>query len=134
MAGNRKIAALAQVEQCIVGGARCARLTLDETARLMIELARAPARTEGPLYLTSVNGEVLARRRLDPGFAKLVDDADLVSADGQPLVAASRVFSRKGLPERVATTDLYPLVAHLAEQSGASFYLFGATERVNRAA
>lgn len=122
------------VEETLVGGARVARLGLAETAALMIEAARRPSRREkGPLYLTSVNGEVLARRGADPAFAALVDNADIISADGQPLVLASRLFARKALPERVATTDLYPLVAARAETAGVSFYLFGATEEVNRA-
>lgn len=132
MTGNGNGRTLADVEQITVGGARCARLDLEETARLMIDLARGPARGNGPFYLTSVNGEALARRALDPAFAALVDGADLISADGQPLVAASRLFSRHGLPERVATTDLYPIVARMAAETGVSFYLFGASEEVNR--
>lgn len=121
------------VETTLVGGARVARLDLDETARLMLDLARAPARAKGPLYLTSVNGEVLARRRFAPDFARLIDCADLISADGQPLVVATRLLAEKALPERVATTDLYPVVARLAQEQGVSFYLLGASEGVNRA-
>jgi exopolysaccharide biosynthesis WecB/TagA/CpsF family protein len=117
----------------LVGGAAVARLNIEETARLMLDLAQRPAREEGPYYLTSVNGEVLARRFFDKDFAALVDSADSISADGQPLVAASRLFSRKPLPERVATTDLYPTVARMAQETGASFYLLGASEEVNRA-
>lgn len=122
------------VETTLVGGAAVAKLTLEETARLMVDLVFAPVRKRQPRYLTSVNGEVLARRVLDGDFAELVDSADLINADGQPLVMASRLLSEKPLPERVATTDLYPLVARLAQQKGASFYLFGASEKVNLAA
>lgn len=122
---------IGDIEQVTVGGARVARLDLIDTALAMIDLAREPAR-QRPYYLTSVNGEVLARRRFNPEFAALVDIADMISADGQPLVSASRVLTRKGLPERVATTDLYPIVARMAQESGASFYLFGASEEVNR--
>jgi len=132
MVGRTRAQAIDEVERTIVGGARVARLDLDETARLMVDIAHRPARAAGPLFLTSVNGEVLARRRLDPDFARIVDGADLVSADGQPLVVASRLFSKNALPERVATTDLYPIVAALAQEEGASFYLLGATEEVNR--
>jgi exopolysaccharide biosynthesis WecB/TagA/CpsF family protein len=128
-----RVKSIANVEEIIVGGARVARLGLVETARLMLDLARAPAREGGPCYLTSVNGEVLARRLFEPAFAKLIDQADIISADGQPLVAASRLLTKHGLPERVATTDLYPIAAALAQEEGASFYLFGATEEVNRA-
>lgn len=124
---------LDRVETTFVGGARVACLDLEATARLMLELAKEPAREQGPYYLSSVNGEVLARRFFDRDFAKLIDSADMIAADGQPLVAASRIFSRKPLPERVATTDLYPLVARMAQETGASFYLLGAGEDVNRA-
>lgn len=122
------------IETSLIGGAAIARLDLAQTARMMLDLAAAPAREEGPYYLTSANGEVLARRFLDRDFARLIDCADSISADGQPLVTASRLFSNKPLPERVATTDLYPLVAELAQNTGASFYLLGASEEVNRAA
>ncbi|MEK8094197.1 WecB/TagA/CpsF family glycosyltransferase [Methylocystis sp. IM3] len=125
---------LEHIEKTLVGGAAVARLDLMETARLMLDLAQAPARPEGPLYFTSVNGEVLARRFFDKGFARLIDSADSIAADGQPLVTASHLFSRNPLPERVATTDLYPLVALMAQQTGASFYLLGASEEINRAA
>jgi exopolysaccharide biosynthesis WecB/TagA/CpsF family protein len=121
------------VQTTFVGGASVALLDLQGTARLMLELAKAPARDEGPYYMTSVNGEVLARRVLEAGFAPLVDCADLVNADGKPMVVASRFLSKAPLPERVATTDLYPLVARMAQEAGASFYLFGASEEVNRA-
>lgn len=123
------------IDVTVVGGCSVACLDLKETARLMLDLARAPAREEGPYYLTSVNGEVIARRFFDRKFAKLIDCADSIAADGQPLVVASKLFSKKKpLPERVATTDLYPLVARLAQDTGASFYLLGASEEVNRGA
>ena len=92
-------------ERLMVGGARVASLNLEQTARLMLDLAQERAGAGHPLYLTSVNGEVLARRYRSPDFAALVDAADLVSADGQALVFASRLLLQKGLPERVATTD-----------------------------
>jgi N-acetylglucosaminyldiphosphoundecaprenol N-acetyl-beta-D-mannosaminyltransferase len=123
---------LARVEKVKVGGIAIARLDLDATAKLMIRLAQARRRGERPLNLTSANGEVIARYRSSTTFAKLIDGADLVSADGQPLVFASKLFGRAALPERVATTDLYDRVAARAERTGATFYLLGADEEVNR--
>jgi exopolysaccharide biosynthesis WecB/TagA/CpsF family protein len=125
---------IAVIERTMVGGARVARLDLEQTADLIVNLARGADSRRGPYYLTSVNGEVLARRRLDAAFARLIDDADLISADGEPLIVASRILAQNGLPERVATTDLYPVVAAMAEKAGLSFYLLGATEEVNAAA
>jgi len=122
------------IERTMVGGAQVARLDLKQTAHLIVNLARGADSRRRPYYLTSVNGEVLARRRLDAAFARLIDDADLISADGEPLIVASRILAQNGLPERVATTDLYPVLAAMAEKAGLSFYLLGATEEVNSAA
>lgn len=123
---------LASIEKVKVGGLDIARLDLDGTADLMIEMVRDRQPGTRPLNFTSANGEVIAHCRSNPDFAKLIHGADLVSADGQPLVFASKLFARAPLPERVATTDLYDRVAARAERSGVSFYLFGATDEVNR--
>jgi len=125
---------LSRVEWATVGGARVARLDLTATARLMMEIAQAPSFDRGARILTSVNGEVLALAKHDARFAALIAGADLVSADGQAMVFASQLLSRSPLPERVATTDLYPLVAAMAQEESVSFYLLGAKEPVNRAA
>jgi N-acetylglucosaminyldiphosphoundecaprenol N-acetyl-beta-D-mannosaminyltransferase len=123
---------LASIEKVKVGGIDIARLDIEATAALMVRAAREHARGARPLNLTSANGEVVARYRSNADFAKLIDDADLISADGQPLVFASKWFGSAALPERVATTDLYDHVAERAEREGVSFYLFGASEEVNR--
>jgi exopolysaccharide biosynthesis WecB/TagA/CpsF family protein len=130
MADSRHV--LAQIEKVKVGGIGIARLDLNATADLMVNLVQTAPRGDRPLNFTSANGEVIARYRSNRAFAKLVEDADLVSADGQPLVFASKLFGRVALPERVATTDLYDRVAARAERTGVSFYLLGATEEVNR--
>lgn len=98
-------------------------------ADLMIRLARS--RRPVPLFFTSANGEVIARTWSDPEQAKLFALSDQIVADGQPLVTASRFLCAEPLPERVATTDLFHDVARLAEDTGTTFYLFGATEAEN---
>jgi exopolysaccharide biosynthesis WecB/TagA/CpsF family protein len=123
---------LANIEKVRVGGVEIARLDLDATADLMVRVVQKRPRGRRPLNFTSANGEVIARCRSNQAFAKLIGDADLVSADGQPLVFASKLFGRAALSERVATTDLYDRVAEHAERSEVSFYLFGASEEVNR--
>src|SRR5262249_42958386 len=66
-------------------------------------------------------------------IAELFANSDLIAADGQPLVIASRLLGEP-LPERVATTDLFHDVAARAEPRGLSFYLLGASEEENRKA
>ena len=123
-----------ELDTSYVGGVDIVRLGLSDTAKAMIDLAIEQRTRDRSLCFTSVNGEVLARRWVDHKFATLVDSADVISADGQPLVTASRILSNKPLPERVATTDLYPIVAELAQARGVSFYLFGASEPANKGA
>src|SRR5947209_5704675 len=57
-------------------------------------------RGEGGVVVTP-NLDHLRRARKDVSFAALLDDADLVVADGMPLVWASRI-QRTPLPQRVA--------------------------------
>ena len=53
--------------------------------------------------------------------------ADVIHADGQPMVLASRLLCRHPLPERVATTDLFHDVAERSVLAGATFFMLGAT-------
>ena len=114
-----------------IGGVPITIVDRAAAADLMIQAAREHPRGRRPLYLTSANGEVIARMAADPDLAQLVLAADQIVADGQPLVMASRLMCRKPLPERVATTDLFHDVARRAIPAGISFYLFGATAEEN---
>ena len=115
-----------------IGGLPITVIDRATEADLMIRLASG--RRTVPLFFTSANGEVIARTSSDPRQAKLFALADQIVADGQPLVIASRFLCAEPLPERVATTDLFHDVARLAEDSGITFYLFGATEGENAGA
>jgi exopolysaccharide biosynthesis WecB/TagA/CpsF family protein len=81
---------------------------------------------EPPLYVTSANGEVLSVCARDRDARELFTAADLIHADGMPMVWASRFLCREALPERVATTDLFHDVARRAVPAGASFFMLGA--------
>ncbi len=126
-------ALLAGVARVSLGGLPIARLDRAGTADLMIAATRSRPWHDRPLIVTSANGEVISRCHNDPRIAALFAQADLINADGQPLVIASRLLGQS-LPERVATTDLFHDVASRAEPIGASFYLLGATEDENRRA
>src|SRR5881409_2990409 len=59
-----------------------------------------------------------------PELARLLRDADLVVADGMPLVWASRLQGSP-LPERVAGSDLVWALSAEAALHGRSLYLLG---------
>jgi len=127
--------ALAAVPTVTVGGLPIAVIDRDQSARMMVDLALARRRsTLPPAVITSANGQVVSMCARDPAMRALFLDADLVHADGMPLVFASRLRGRTPLPERVATTDLFHDVARMAEAVGATFYLLGGTRDVIKAA
>lgn len=127
-------AATASVPRISLGGLRLAVLDIEQTANFMIEMVFPQRRIDRPLYLTSANGEVLARCSTEPRTDRLFRAADLINADGQPLVTVSRFRSSTPLPERVATTDLFHTVARKAAAAGLTFYMFGADEAENATA
>lgn len=126
--------AIAQLPVTMVGGLTLAALSRADTARLMIELCQRPRGVAPPVLMSSANGEVLSRCASDPEVKLIMSGMDVISADGQPLVLASRVFCRTKLPERVATTDLFHDVARLAVRRGISFYILGASAEENKEA
>jgi N-acetylglucosaminyldiphosphoundecaprenol N-acetyl-beta-D-mannosaminyltransferase len=127
-------AATAGIPRISLGGLRLAVLDIEQTAEFMIAMVFPERQAERPLYLTSANGEVLARCSTEPITGRLFRAADLINADGQPLVTVSRLKSKMPLPERVATTDLFDVVARKAEAAQLTFYMFGADEKENAAA
>ena len=109
-------------------------LDIEQTANFMIAMVFPQRRLHRPLYLTSANGEVVARCSTEPLTDRLFRAADLINADGQPLVMVSRFRSSTPLPERVATTELFGVVARKAATAGLTFYLLGAEEAENATA
>jgi len=87
-----------------------------------------------PYFSTSVNGQVVSLLARDRRLAPMLAKADAINADGQPMVLLSRLLCRSPLPERVATTDLFPAVAERAAKEGLTFYLLGGREAVSRKA
>src|SRR6201986_122042 len=116
-------AATATIPRITLGGLRIAVLDLEQTADFMIDAVFPHRRVARPIYLTSANGEVLARCSTEPMTDRLFRSADLINADGQPLVAVSRLKSKTPLPQRVATNDLFDVVAPKAAAAGLPFYM-----------
>ena len=114
-----------------IGGLPIAVIDRAQSAELMVDAALARRdHSRPPLVFTSANGQVLSMCASDPHIRDLFVGADLIHADGMPLVQISRLFTKTPLPERVATTDLFHDVARVALQRGASIYLLGAAKAV----
>ncbi len=91
--------------------------------------ARLSAIEPGPIPRVCfyANGQTIVAYAFDPAFRALVNQADAISADSQPLVWASRMTSAP-IPERAAWTDAFHDAAAAAEQSGARFFFLGAAQ------
>jgi N-acetylglucosaminyldiphosphoundecaprenol N-acetyl-beta-D-mannosaminyltransferase len=75
-------------------------------------------------WIATPNVDILRLAAVDEAARALVADADLVVADGAPLVWASRLAGTP-LPERVAGSDLTWSLARTLARDGRSVYLLG---------
>ena len=94
-------------------------------------VARCVAAIESRSFASqmSVNVAKLVTLRDDPELRRIVDGCQIINADGQGIVWASKLLGDP-LPERVAGIDLmYRLLAE-AEQRGYSVYVLGAKDDV----
>ncbi|MFC4031152.1 WecB/TagA/CpsF family glycosyltransferase [Streptomyces polygonati] len=100
-------------------------LTMDETVGRCLEAVRDHRQLE----VGVVNAAKLVTMRRDPRLAAAVSGCDLVVADGQAVVWASRIL-RSPLPERVAGIDLFMRLLAEAGPKGLGVYFLGARQDV----
>lgn len=90
-------------DHCILCGLPISRATMKQTLDGLLERI---SRGEGAWLLT-LNTEMLSRFTRDSGYRDLVAQADIITADGMPLVWASRFKDAdQAIPERTTGVDL----------------------------
>lgn len=120
-----------EVPVAMIGGLPIAVINRAKSARLMVDVAIARRNCgRRPLIFTSANGHVLSLCARYPEVRDLFLEADLIHADGMPMVLVSRLFQETPLPERVATTDLFHDVSAVAEKRRARVFILGAAKSV----
>jgi N-acetylglucosaminyldiphosphoundecaprenol N-acetyl-beta-D-mannosaminyltransferase len=114
-----------------VGGIKTARIGRDGLARQMLaDCLEARITDANPKLVFASNGHAIALAASDENFHNSFSQADIVHADGQAVVFASRL-TKSPIPERSATTDFIHDAAQLAASHGLRFFLLGATEEAN---
>jgi exopolysaccharide biosynthesis WecB/TagA/CpsF family protein len=132
---SQAVASAPDVDIAMIGGLPIAVETRAAAAERMCRLAVARRGRGGrPIFVTSANGQVIAECDRDPAVRELFCAADIIHADGMPMVFASRLLARHPLPERVATTDLVHDVMERAARHGLRSFLLGARPEINAAA
>jgi N-acetylglucosaminyldiphosphoundecaprenol N-acetyl-beta-D-mannosaminyltransferase len=115
--------------EVVIGGIRTSTLSRVE---LCEEIIGFPSEAGSmPRLLFDLNGQGLAMSWWNPDYKKALAAADVIHADGQPLVIASRLLTRTPIAERSATTDMFHDVAIAAAREKIGFFLLGGTEPVN---
>jgi N-acetylglucosaminyldiphosphoundecaprenol N-acetyl-beta-D-mannosaminyltransferase len=105
------------------------RVDMDEARRRCDGLIRDRA---GAQHM-AINAAKIVAMRHDPQLRALIDRCELVTADGQAVVWASRLLGDP-LPARVAGIDLMFELLALAERRGYRVYLLGARPETMRTA
>jgi len=95
-------------------------LTMDQTIRRIEEMIR----TRVPGYAITANLNFLMLCEQHPELTPVIRDADLIVADGQPIVWRSRIGGTP-LPERVAGSEMIYRLAQAAATQGWRLYFLG---------
>ena len=122
-----------RIEHIRIGGVATA--PLDSTELLALMETDCAKKAQGTLTRTTAvfdtNGQGISLYHSDPAYAAAMEKADIVHADGQFIVWASRLKRGAPIPERTATTDFIHDAARVAAHKGYGFYLLGSSEEIN---
>ena len=100
-------------------------LSMDET----LEIIDKRIVSQQSLHHVVVNAGKIVAMQSDVELMQAVNEADLINADGQAVVWASK-FLEKPLKERVAGIDLMTNLVELAHTRGYKIFFLGAKEKV----
>lgn len=84
-------------------------------------------------YVVTPNIDHIVRLQHDDLFLKIYNNADLVFADGKPILWISRLYNRP-IKEKISGSDLFPRLCELAANKGYSLFFLGGGKDVARIA
>ncbi|MBT8439661.1 MAG: WecB/TagA/CpsF family glycosyltransferase, partial [Gammaproteobacteria bacterium] len=131
-----------QVDSSVILGLPIDNLTMDETIEKIFSMIDQFKIDQKPRLVGSVNVDNLVmthswlpgRTPRHPEMLEILRSADLVNADGMPLVWLSKLIGEP-LKERVAGADLVPALCEAAVLHNARVFLLGGQDEVtNKAA
>ena len=104
-------------------------LNMDEALERLEEFIAIGRETGKSHQIATVNADFAVKSLRDPELLYLLQEADMATADGMPLVWGAR---RLGVPleGRVTGSDMVPALAKRAAEEGYSMYFYGAAPGV----
>ncbi len=100
-------------------------LTTDEALDRIDEMVAAGRATGRVHQVATVNADFVVNALHDPELRRILQRADMTTADGMPIVWGGRLLGAP-LPDRVTGVDLIPPLAGRAAERGYSLFLLGA--------
>lgn len=109
----------------IILGIPIDNMTMDESLDRIEQMVAVGRKTGNTHQIATVNTDFLIKSLDDEPLRNLLQSVDMCTADGMPLVWGSKLL---GVPlkERVAGSDMVPLLAERAANKGLTLYLMGA--------
>jgi len=112
-------------EKVVLFGVPIDNLTMGETVARIEEMIRSGK----PHQHVVVNVDKIVKLQRDPALREAILSCDLINADGQPVVWASKIL-QKPLKERVTGVDLFSNLTEMCSRKNFRVYLLGARQEV----
>ena len=100
-------------------------LTMDETLQAIDRLIQEDKNA----YVVTPNVDHIVRLEKNSEFQEVYEHADLILADGKPLIWISKKY-KTPIQEKISGSDLFPLLCKMATEKGYKMYFLGAAEGV----
>lgn len=104
-------------------------VNMDEIVRIIEKLIADEKRS----YVIPINVDVVMKIEVDRYLKQIVDEADIVLADGKPLIWISKMHKRP-IMEKISGSDLVPLLCEIAAEKGYTLFIIGGKDGVARQA
>lgn len=100
-------------------------VSMDETVHAIEDMIA----TNKKSYVVAINADVVMKIENDEYLKKVVDEADMVLVDGQPLVWISK-WHKRPIKARISGSDLVPELCKVAATKGYSIFIIGGKDGI----
>jgi N-acetylglucosaminyldiphosphoundecaprenol N-acetyl-beta-D-mannosaminyltransferase len=103
------------------------------TMQEAIEKIKQLVKKQGCSYVVTPNLDHIVMLEKDKEFVDVYANADLILADGKPLIWISK-YLKKPIKEKISGSDLFPYMCVMCAQNGYSIFILGAAEGIAKKA
>jgi N-acetylglucosaminyldiphosphoundecaprenol N-acetyl-beta-D-mannosaminyltransferase len=100
----------------------------EQSLQEAVKFLTSESKTERQVFVATPNVNFIRRARRSKSFYHLLQQFDILYADGMPIVWASRLLGN-GLPGRVTGADLLPNICQMLSKNSGSVLLAGGSSR-----